>query len=242
MVDVPEKWQLRQLRDVIEESGLDEAAFQFEPVDQGGSINTAFRFTHNGYETAVFLAEWMDMYDPTARPSKKEGDYHVEMSPGGEGPYEKHNYVAWATVVERFRRWVSYLGREFRAGEDWGQFVQLPRLPPPVPPAATPFDAAEAQAVEPVLLAAETEMVKIVEDELATHRDLEDLRAWLKEEFSEVRQELRTQSKKGFRRTLFGFAANLAIAFGPHLWKRMSPVFEGILRALDSIRSLRGPQ
>lgn len=238
MVDMPEKWQLRELVDVIAASPLQEEGFQFTRVERGGRINTAFRFMHEAYPKAFFFAEWMSLRDPMQPSGKGGDDYHVEMAPGRGGPYEKENYITWRSVVEYFHRWIDCLAREFAAGEEWGEFVQLPRIPPPSIRTNEPFQNDEVRSIDSKLDRLEKDLATVIEQGAAARRETDDLREWLREELSEVHEELRRQSKRGFRRTMFGFGASLAMTVGPTLWAEMSPIFRDMIQFLDSVRAI----
>jgi len=240
LVDVPEIWQVRELQEAIRESRLNEDGFRFERIDSGGRIKSQFRYLHQGYPQAVFFSEWMDLRDPTGYSGVPKGAWHVVMRPGTDGPEEEAHYIPWRAVIGHFREWIGFLAREFAARRDWGAFVELPRLPPPVPPSAKGFEHQEIEVIEPMLLQVEEEFVEVFDEQLATQQDLAELRSWLKTEFEDVRVEIRRQSKRAFRRTLFGLGANIAIKVGPQLWTHLRPMFEALVRMVDETPTLPG--
>ena len=235
----PSKWQLRQLLDVIEASALHRDGFRYSTGrSQFGSPEPSFTFGHSDYDGAEFWAEWHPIRDVTGYSGVPAGDYHMYVSPAAEAPEAEENSIPWRAVVSLFTKWVSYLEREFEASESLAAFVRLPRLLPPAPPTDVDFTAEEIEIIEPLLIQAEAEFVEVIEEDLATRADLDELREWARAEFADVRAELGRQSKKGFRRTAYGLAANLGMKFGPGVWESVVPLLEQLMSAIDSLPQL----
>ena len=240
--DFPAAWQMRDLEGVIDVSPLSRDDFEYS---RGGGYESKadLRISHTGYEKAAFAVEW---YRRRPAPgvygrAPAIGEYFITMAPGADGPRDESHGVTWTTVVAKFRDWVSYLGREFEAREDWGPFAQIRRMPPPSPPGADQFDDGEIEIIEPLLLNAGEELVRILDVELVTKEDLEEELEWVRSEFADVRSELKRQSKKGFRRTIIGSAGNMGMRYAPGVWEKMAPVLECILKALDQLPPLLPP-
>lgn len=240
MDDVPARWQLNLLREKLGSSSLDPGGFLFSPMTAStGGHRIGIRVSHEGYKKALFSAQ----YSPSreyAGFNKNRGDYTVAMSPGEDGPRESHIYVRWEEVVRRFGEWLTYLAREFDARNDRRQFILLPSISPPATPSDEAFTEAEIEVIEPFLIAAEEEFIEVIEVELATREDLDDLKAYISSEFAAVREELRRQSKRGWLRVLTGMGAQVAAKVDPDVWAKMVEVIERLANSVDLPSLLSG--
>ena len=241
MAHIPANWQRVHLDSIVEASRLSLDDFEFRGIRDGyAQDDTGFAYVYGQLPEAVFSVDWRDYSRSAAgyggRPPK--GKWYVTQAPGREDPLEEYNGLPWDDVVLVFTKWVGYLEREVHATRHLETDIVSLRLLPAPPDTTEGISDDEIDLVEPILQGVYKDFVDILGEDVVTSAELDGLRVWLETEIADVRAELRRQSKRGFRRTVIGFGANVAMKFGPDIWSRMSPAFENLLGVLDSMPRL----